>query len=144
MVQWREDLGRTLDYLETRPEIDAEQIAYYGTSFGGSTALPLLVLEERLDAAILVSGGLPYRALPPEGDTINFVPRITLPVLMLNGAYDYIFPLETRQKPMFERLGTPTENRRHVVYEAGHVPLPRSQRIQESLAWLDRYLAPLE
>ena len=144
MVQWREDLGRTIDYLETRPEIDAERVAYFGTSFGGSTALPLLVLEDRLDTAILRSGGLPYRALPPEGDTIHFVPRITLPVLMLNGAYDYIFPLETRQRPMFEKLGTSAEHKRHVVYEAGHVPLPRSQMIQESLAWLDRYLDPVE
>ena len=63
---------------------------------------------------------------------------------MLNGAYDYIFPLEGTQKPMFELLGTPEAQKRHVVYEAGHAPLPRSQMIQESLAWLDRYLGPVE
>lgn len=144
MVQWREDLGRTLDYLETRDDMDATRVAYFGVSFGASTALPLLVLEKRLKAAILYSGGLPYRALPVEGDAIDYVPRITIPVLMLNGAYDYIFPLETKQTPMFELLGTPADHKRHVVYEAGHSPLPRSQVIQESLPWLDRYLGPVE
>ena len=144
MVQWREDLGRTLDYLETREDMDTDRVAYFGTSFGASTAIPLLVMEERLKAAVLYSGGLPYRALPIEGDAIDYVPRVTLPVLMLNGAYDYIFPLESKQNPMFELLGTPAEHKRHVVFEAGHTPLPRSQVIQESLAWLDRYLGPIE
>ena len=144
MFQWREDLGRSLDYLETRSDIDVDRVAYLGTSFGGSTAIPLLVLEERLKVAVLYSGGLPYRALPLEGDTIDYVPRVTLPVLMLNGAYDYIFPLESRQKPMFELFGTPAEHKRHVVYEAGHTPLPRSQVIQETLSWLDRYLGSVE
>jgi dienelactone hydrolase len=119
-------------------------VAYFGTSFGASTAVPLLALEDRLKAALLYSGGLSYRALPVDGDTINYVPRVTLAVLVLNGAYDYIFPLETKQLPMFERLGTPAEHKRHVIYEAGQFPLPRSQVIQEALCWLDRYLGPVE
>ncbi len=90
-----------------------------------------------------MSGGLPYRQLPPEIDTINFVSHVELPVLMLNGRYDYIFPLETSQKPMFAGLGSPPEDKKHVVYDAGHVPLPRSQLIQETLDWLDRYLGPI-
>ena len=38
-------------------------------------------------------------------------------------------------------LGTPAEDKKWVVYDGGH-SVPRTQRIRESLAWLDRYLGP--
>jgi hypothetical protein len=44
---------------------------------------------------------------------------------------------------MFERLGTPSEHKRQVIMEAGHANLPRGQVIREGLAWLDRYLGPV-
>jgi hypothetical protein len=58
--------------------------------------------------------------------------------------YDYIFPVETSQKPMFNLLGTRDEDKRHIIFEAGHWPLPRSQSIKEGLDWLDRYLGPVQ
>jgi len=60
-------------------------------------------------------------------------------MLMLNGRYDWFFPVETSQLPMFRLLGTPKEHKRHVVFEAGHM-IPRSRHIKETLDWLDRYL----
>jgi pimeloyl-ACP methyl ester carboxylesterase len=75
---------------------------------------------------------------------VDLTGRITIPVLMINGRYDYTFPLETHQKPMFDLLGTPPEHKRHVVYEAGHWPFPRAEFIRENLAWLDKYLGPVE
>jgi hypothetical protein len=44
---------------------------------------------------------------------------------------------------MFERLGTPAKDKRHVVFESGHTNLPRSETIREVLGWLDRYLGPV-
>jgi dienelactone hydrolase len=143
MAQWRQDLGNVLDVLSARPDIDSSRIAYYGASFGGSTAFPLIVLEERIKTAILAPSGFTYRPMPPEGDAINYVSRVKIPILMLGGRHDYIFPLETAQKPMFERLGTPAEHKRHVVFETGHGNFPRSESIREVLAWLDRYLGPV-
>ena len=32
------DARRTLDYLETRPDIDGKQVAYYGVSWGARLA----------------------------------------------------------------------------------------------------------
>ena len=61
---------------------------------------------------------------------------------MLNGRYDFFFPYETSQKPMFELLGTPSEHKRQVVYETGH-SVPRKELVKESLDWLDRYLGPV-
>lgn len=144
MGQWRQDLARTIDVLARRPDIDANRIAYYGVSFGASTALPLVALEERLKVAVLAPAGFTYRELPPEADAINYISHVTIPVLMLGGTHDYIFPLETAQKPFFERLGTPADRKRLVLADAGHGNFPRSQLIREVLAWLDRYLGPIQ
>ncbi len=57
---------------------------------------------------------------------------------MVNGRYDFFFPTETSQKPMFFLLGTPPKNKRHVVFEAGHVP-PNDLMIKEVLDWLNQY-----
>jgi eukaryotic-like serine/threonine-protein kinase len=35
LICWSKNLGRSIDYLETRPEIDRGKIAYYGLSWGG-------------------------------------------------------------------------------------------------------------
>jgi eukaryotic-like serine/threonine-protein kinase len=69
----------------------------------------------------------------------NFTPRVKMPVLMVNGRYDFFFPKETTQDPMFRALGTPEKDKRHVVFESGHVP-PPDMLIKEVLDWLDRYL----
>ena len=44
---------------------------------------------------------------------------------------------------MFERLGSPADQKRHVVFDAGHTNFPRADMIREVLAWLDRYLGPV-
>jgi hypothetical protein len=61
---------------------------------------------------------------------------------MLNGKYDFFFPIETAQKPFFKLLGSPADQKRYVVYEGGH-DVPRTQLISETLAWLDKYLGPV-
>ncbi len=66
-----------------------------------------------------------------------------VPVLMVNGRYDFFFPTETSQRPMFLSLGTPPKDKRHVVFEAGHVP-PNDLMIKEILDWLDRYQGSIQ
>lgn len=61
---------------------------------------------------------------------------------MLNGHFDFGYPPETSQEPMFRLLGTPRENKRRVLYETGHV-IPRNELIKETLDWLDRYQGPV-
>lgn len=80
------------------------------------------------------------RALP-EVDQINYLPRITQPVLMLNGSYDMYFPVESSQKPMFSLLGSPQDQKKMRVYPSGHL-VPPTEFIKETLAWLDTYLGP--
>src|SRR5262249_44030436 len=115
-IQWYQDLARSLDYLQERSDIDQEKLAYYGLSRGGVVANIHLAVDDRIKVGVLVSGGLltssllPYATswnTTPETSTINFVSRVRVPLLMLNGCNDPIFPLETSQQPMYRLLGTP-------------------------------------
>jgi formylglycine-generating enzyme required for sulfatase activity/dienelactone hydrolase len=142
-IAWAKDLSRSVDFLETRKDIDREKLAYLGFSWGGEVAPVMLAVEDRFKAAILVSGGLdPYRTLP-EAEPFNFASRVRIPVLMLNGRYDHRFPVEASQLPFFRSLGTPEKDKKHVIYESGHSP-PRKEYIRESLDWLDKYLGPVK
>jgi len=100
--------------------------------------------EERFKTALLFEGGLAMSRLPPEADPFNFLPRVRIPVLMLNGKYDYTFPLETSQEPYYRWLGTPEADKRHVVYDSAHdVMIHRAKVVSEVLTWLDKYLGPV-
>jgi dienelactone hydrolase len=140
MREWRQELGQLLDYLTARPDVHPAALAFLGTSFGGSTALPVVAMEPRFKAAVLHIAGLPYREMLPEVDAVNFAPRITIPVLMLGGRYDSVFPVELSQEPLLTLLGAPAHQKHQVLFDAGHGRLPRGRMIHETLTWLDRYL----
>jgi dienelactone hydrolase len=142
VVQWSKDLGRTIDYLETRPDIDARKVGYYALSAGASAALPIVAVESRFRAVVLVSGGLQSTPRPPESDPLNFAPRITAPTLMLQGRDDFIFPLETVGKPLFNLLGPPPDRKKLGIHDGGHVP-PLNDLIRDVLGWFDQYLGPV-
>jgi hypothetical protein len=141
-VEWVKDVSRTVDYLETRDDVQSEKLAFYGISWGPQMAPIVLAVEPRIRVASLYVGGLvtwsSFYPLP-EVDPFNFLPRVSVPVLMLNGRYDNVFPFETSQKPFFDLLGTPLEHRRHYLSDYAH-SVPRDELIRETLAWLDRYL----
>jgi hypothetical protein len=86
---------------------------------------------------------LSHKKTLPEVDQINFVSRVTIPTLMLNGRHDFFLPIETSQLPAFRLLGTPEKDKRQVIYKTGH-NTPRAEMIREVLNWLDRYLGPVK
>jgi len=143
VIDWYKDLARTVDYLETRPDMAADKLAYIGVSRGAALGPVLLAVEHRIKVGILYVPGFYAHRLAPEVDAINFAPRLTIPVLVLNGRYDFVFPEKTLQALFFEALGTPAEHKRRVVYETGH-NLPRNEMIRETLDWLDKYLGPVK
>jgi len=139
-IKWVQELSRTIDYLETREDVDSDRLGYYGYSWGGEKAPIVLAVEERIDAAVLNVGGLnDWYWFLPEVDPLNFVTRVHSPVLMLNGEHDIIFPLETSQMPMFELLGTDPEHKKFYSTPASHM-VPRDVLIRETLDWFDHYL----
>ena len=141
VIMWSRDLGRAIDWAETRPDIDAKRIAYYGASWGAFLGPVMMAVEDRIKVGLWVGGGLESQGCLPEADPFNFLALVHQPVLMVNGRYDFFFPVEETQVPMFKGLGTPAKDKRHVVLEAGHVP-PNDVLSQEVLDWLDRHLGP--
>lgn len=142
VLQWRQDLGRSLDYLQTRAEVDDNLFAYYGLSYGGNMAGIMLAIEDRFKAAVLqVPGLFPTPIKESIADPFNFLPRVEIPVLMMNGEYDQIFPLETSIKPFFDFLGTPDEQKKLYIAPGGH-SISIVDVTRETLDWLDKYLGP--
>src|SRR5205807_8206814 len=99
--------------------------------------------EERISVAVLTVGGMDMEKALQEVDQINYLPRITQPVLMLNGTYDMYFPVESSQKPVFRLLGTPQAQKKMLGYSSGNLVAP-TEFIKETLAWLDTYLGPTQ
>jgi predicted esterase len=142
VVHWAKDLGRTLDYLETRGDIDTDKLAYLGFSWGGMVAPIMLTAESRLRVAVLGVPGLSPLPTQPEVDAFNFVTRTTQPVLMLSGEFDMIHPLESAARPMFDLWAVPADQKKHVVVDQAHF-VPYLVMAQETLGWLDRFLGPV-
>ncbi len=142
VIYWAKDLGRTIDYVETRSDLDRAKIAYYGFSWGAVEGPVLTAVEDRVKVNVLIAGGLEFADTLPEVEPVNFAPRVRKPVLMVNGRYDYIFPPDMSQNPLFRLFGAPEKDKRHVVFETGHVP-PNDLMMKEILDWLDRYLGPV-
>ncbi len=141
LVQMVKDLRRSIDYLETRTDVASGKLAFYGMSWGGWLGSIIPAVEERFAASVLVAGGLGHNPARPEATMLNYVTRVRMPTLMLNGKYDN--GIDTRIKPMFDLLGTPAEHKRLILYETDHIP-SKSEFIKETLAWLDKYLGPVK
>jgi len=142
-IQQLKDLRRSIDYLETRSDVDAARLAYFGVSWGAVLGPIMTAMEPRFKASVLSSGGCPGAKILPEADPMNFAPRVKIPILMLNGRYDFVLPLATCQEPMFKLLGTLPKDKQHVLYDTGHAP-PLLPVMKEALNWLDHYLGPVK
>ena len=139
------DLAQTIDYLETRPEFDLTKLTYYGLSWGAGVGSVVGALEKRIKGFIFVGGGIKrdgvYADPLPEYDTTIFAPRITSPVLIINGKFDPILPTV---EILFNLLGTPDNDKRVIELYSGHVPPLDDKFKKEFLDWLNYYFGQVK
>ena len=135
------DLRRGLDYLETRKDLDANRIGFFGPSSGARIGLILAAVENRYRSVFLMGAGVrkPYAEWIPEGRPQNFAAHIRAPKLMMHGRYDENLSLKTEAEPLFKLLPEP---KRLVLYEGGHVP-PLELLVTTLNSWLDETLGPV-
>ncbi len=141
-TDWYKDIARSLDYLETRADIDHSDFAYLGVSMGSAEGvIAATLLQDRLKTAIFLDGGFFLDPPPPGGDQADFAPRMKKPVLMVNGRYDYVFSVDKMQNPLFAMLGTAPQDKRHILLDTPHdVTEQRPTLVHSVLEWLDHYM----
>jgi dienelactone hydrolase len=153
---------RTLDYLASRPEVDANRLGCVGLSVGGYRSFLLAALDPRIKAAIDVgwmssfgshirqhvvnSIGLTfhivglYRYLDLPDLAALIAPRS---VLVINGSKDRLFPPQgveaafAKIEQCFRKAGA-TERQRCRLYDAPHEFNAEMQ--SDAWAWLERSL----
>ncbi len=141
LTQQAKEIGRSLDYVETRPDLDKTRIAYVGVSQGAADGVMFTALEDRFRTVVLLDGGFFLSPTLPAEDQVNFAPRLKKPVLMINGRYDFTFSPKRSQEPMFRMIGTAAADKRRVLFDTPHdISQNKAELSREVLNWLDKYL----
>lgn len=127
---------RALDYLTTRPEIDAGRIGVVGYSMGGTMAFNLTAMEPRIRTSVACV--TPVSAAPMQPTAVqNSAPYITRqPFLMLMADKDEMNYTIQQAQRLYEMLATPTKDL--VVFDSGHM-LPR-EWVDPAMEWMQKYL----
>jgi dienelactone hydrolase len=140
IIQTVKDLKRCLDYLETRQDIDTSKFSYYGMSRGAVLGGLIPAVEKRLKVSILLAAGGDPRGRP-EVNLVNYLPRVRIPTLIINGKYD-IYMTNDNLMAFYDLLGSRVNEKDLRFTESGHTP-SRNEVVKQTLAWLDRYLGPV-
>jgi predicted esterase len=99
VIMWGKDLRRSIDCLETREDIDADRLAFEGVSWGAAMAPIMIAVEPRIKAGIVVVAGLNFQTSLPEVDELHYVTRVRVPMLVVNGTYDFFPRTRPRRCP---------------------------------------------
>jgi dienelactone hydrolase len=158
------DTRRALDYLETRPEVDASRLGMIGHSLGGQETLFTTAVDTRIRAAVSSCGFGSLRTL--KRDRINHNYALFVPALANQGDYGAVlglvaprpfFVAARTEDPIFPKDGieeTVAAARRAYValgatdrlgtfFEPGAHAFSPTMRTA-AYAWLDRWLTPRE
>ena len=159
-VQAWDDI-RTVDYLQTRPEVDPNRIACAGLSMGGWRSVFLTALDPRIKSACVVGWmtsflyliphheiyTVPSAMIPGLLDYLDYPDIATLamprPLLVVYGQQDTLFPpdgvkaaMNTLQKS-YHAIGQP-ERFNTFIFDGPHkFPLTAQQKMMD---WFDRWV----
>ena len=123
VIQWSKDVGRSLDYLEERPDIDRDRLAFHGLSMGADVGPLAAAVDARFRAVVLVAGGLSTEEEPPEVDAFLFAPACHCPRADDQRAARFLRLRWRRRRSLSSvRSGPRTTSSATYIFEGGHVP----------------------
>ena len=159
-VMFTDDL-RSVDYLASRPDVDANRIGCCGLSVGGFRSAHLAGLDPRIKAAVVVGWMCSYPTMLKNHLTsIGFwatvpglqqimdlpdVASMNVPggLMVINGTKDGLFPLDgvkasfAKIAAAYKKAGVP-DHFQGVLYDGPHEFNVAMQ--EKAFAWLDRFL----
>ena len=145
VVQTVLDYRRAIDYLETRKEIDSNQIGVIGYSLGGVQTFVLTGVDPRIKViTACVTPSFTRQRWPNQYnlsavDPSNFVRAIQgRPTLMLMGRNDEGQCTVEEAKALFERIEG--ESKELIFYDSGH-RLP-AEHVLKAVEWFKKHLNP--
>ena len=152
---------RTVDYLQTRREVDPDRIACAGLSIGGWRAVFLAGLDPRIKAACVVGWMTSFRNLIPHYEVYTVpsamvpglleymdypdVASLTMPnpLLVVHGRQDSLFPPDGVEAAIdnlrgcYQTIGNP-ERFDTMFFDGPHkFPLQAQQKMMD---WFDRWV----
>ncbi len=160
------DARRAVDFLETRNEINPDQIVLLGASMGGVLGATVAAHEPRIRGALLLYAGGNLRRLLAEStiiyprttwwrsalagvsgvilretDPVRHIGRISpRPVLMINGSRDTVVPPRCAE----ELFAAAREPKQIIWHDSDHIGLDGIELVEtcidESIAWFDKIL----
>lgn len=159
---WLRDDVRSLDYLQSRPEVDPERIGCFGLSLGGFRSAQLAGMDPRIRCAVVAQWMTTWREIfASRPQVTHFSQFITgayahmdLPdlaslccpggLLVLQATRDDFFTPRgvadayARIRAVYDKAGVPSHCRL-IQYDSPH-RLTRPM-FKDSLAWMNRWLA---
>ena len=138
----RNEVGRVIDYLHASPDFDGTRVGMLARGMSAVfMSASILALEPRLQAVVLWGARYPHGAVQrPAFNPATYWPRMTKPVLVTNGRDDQYASRSTDPQRLMALFGTDAQDKRLVLYDGPHWPMPRRELLRDTIDWFDRYL----
>ncbi|MCA9211610.1 MAG: SUMF1/EgtB/PvdO family nonheme iron enzyme, partial [Planctomycetales bacterium] len=154
VVNIAKDFSRTIDFIEQFEEatgipsvLDKDRMAYCGIVYGGCAGPIWMVADYlthdrrwRVKAAVLTDAFLTQCLQPPEVDQMAYLPHLTVPTMMLNCRLISTGPYDRAQKPMYELLPLPDDQKVLKAFPQYTHGIPAADFGIYANRWLDDHL----
>jgi dienelactone hydrolase len=132
------DYRRALDYLASRPDIDARRVGAIGFSMGGVMTFALSAVDDRVRAAVACV--TPVKADDPRWSVRafapwTFAPHVRIPLLQLMGRTDSLY---SQADVEAIRAGLASAEKPLEWFDAGHRLPP--EYVPRAVTWLRNHL----
>ena len=132
LIMWVKEVRYAVDYAIQ----NGYEPHYFGVSWGGQVGVNILAIEDRFKTGILFVGGISLDDVREEIQPEKYAARIKTPTLLLNGRYDFYFPYQSSQLPLYNLMNLDNNNKRHVVVDYAHY-VPMHIVKEETLKWIN-------
>ncbi|MBC91985.1 MAG: hypothetical protein CMC67_07705 [Flavobacteriaceae bacterium] len=139
MIKIGKDFKRSIDYIETRNDIDIKNLSYLGYSWGSITSNILLAIEKRVKTAFLAAGGIQLPKSKKEIAPSIFVRRINIPIMHIYGKSDGFFRYEDSFLPWKKLIGTNPKDLFIIELDGVGHGIPKDTIIKSHLSFLKKY-----